>query len=74
MWTARRRSPATVTGKVHQRKLIARVEVVDDTASALRIIDLFDQLVEPDAVRPAVVRAAAAMAGCPAGLHDAGRG
>ncbi|MDX2694110.1 PucR family transcriptional regulator [Streptomyces ipomoeae] len=57
------------------RDLIGRLEVVDDAAaSALGVIDHFDSLVEERAPLAAVVRAAAALAGCAAGLHDAGRG
>ncbi|MET7477235.1 helix-turn-helix domain-containing protein [Streptomyces sp. NPDC005648] len=57
------------------RDLIGRLEVVDDAAaSALSVIDHFDSLVEERAPLAAVVRAAAALAGCAAGLHDAGRG
>lgn len=56
------------------RDLIVRLEVVDDdTASALRVIDHFDRLVEERAPAVSVVRAAAAMAGCPAGLRDGRR-
>ena len=55
--------------------VIGRVEVVDDhTASALRVIDHFDRLVEEQATTAAAIRATAVMAGCPAGLHDAGPG
>jgi hypothetical protein len=46
----------------------------DPAAAALRIIDHFDHLVEERATITAVVRATAALAGCPAGLHDAERG
>ncbi|WP_203336643.1 helix-turn-helix domain-containing protein [Nocardioides limicola] len=54
------------------RDLIGKLEVVDDdTASALRVIDHFDHLLEERASKAAVVRAVAVMAGCPAGLHDA---
>ncbi|WP_330348261.1 helix-turn-helix domain-containing protein [Streptomyces sp. NBC_00582] len=57
------------------RELIGRLDVADDaTAGALRVIDHFDGLVEERATLAAVVRAVAALAGCPAGLHDAGRG
>lgn len=57
------------------RELIGRLEVTDDaTASALRVIGHFDSLIEERASVAAVVRATAALAGCPAGLHDAGRG
>ncbi|MFK0286580.1 helix-turn-helix domain-containing protein [Streptomyces sp. NPDC090499] len=53
------------------RELIARVEVVDDdTASALRVIAHFDHLVDGGVSRAATVRAAAALAGCPAGFLD----
>jgi hypothetical protein len=56
------------------RELIGRLEVVDDeSASALRVIDHFDRLVDEKATRAAVVRAVAAMAACPAGMHDAAR-
>ncbi|MET8824406.1 PucR family transcriptional regulator [Streptomyces sp. NPDC004610] len=56
------------------RDLIGRLEVVDDTAAgALRVIDHFDSLVEQRAPLAAVVRATAALAGCPAGFHDASR-
>ena len=56
------------------RDLIGRLEVVDDdSASALRVIDHFDRLVDEGASRAAVVRAVAAMAACPAGMHDAAR-
>ncbi|MEU0969205.1 hypothetical protein ABZ357_28730 [Streptomyces sp. NPDC005917] len=48
---------------------------MDDTAAgALRVIDHFDSLVEERASVAAVVRATAALAGCPAGAHDAARG
>lgn len=54
------------------RDLIGKLEVVDDdTASALRVIDHFDRLVDERASTAAVVRAAAALAGTTAGLHDA---
>ena len=57
------------------RDLIGKLEVVDDdTASALRVIDHFDRLVDERSSTAAVVRAAAALAGSPAGLHDAARG
>ncbi|MDT0573381.1 helix-turn-helix domain-containing protein [Streptomyces sp. DSM 3412] len=57
------------------RELIGRLEVTDDaTAGALRVIGHFDSLIEERASVAAVVRATAALAGCPAGLHDAGRG
>lgn len=57
------------------RDLIGKLEVVDDdTASALRVIDHFDRLVDERTSTAAVVRAAAALAGSPAGLHDAARG
>ncbi|WP_416981426.1 helix-turn-helix domain-containing protein [Streptomyces sp. T028] len=56
-------------------ELIGRLEVTDDAAAgALRVIDHFDCLTEERASVAAVVRATAALAGCPAGLHDAGRG
>ncbi len=56
------------------RDLIVKLEVVDDTAaSALRVIDHFDRLIAERASVAAMVRAVAALAGCPAGLHDAGR-
>ncbi|MFE7225468.1 helix-turn-helix domain-containing protein [Nocardioides sp. NPDC057577] len=56
------------------RDLIGKLEVVDDdTASALRVIDHFDRLVDERASTAAVVRAAAALAGSTAGLHDAAR-
>ncbi|MEU5155164.1 helix-turn-helix domain-containing protein [Glycomyces sp. NPDC021274] len=57
------------------RELIGRLESSSDpSAAALRVIDHFDRLVEERATAAAVVRAAAALAGCPAGLHDAERG
>lgn len=57
------------------RDLIGKLEVVDDdTASALRVIDHFDRLVDERASTAAVVRATAALAGSAAGLHDAARG
>lgn len=57
------------------RDLIGKLEVVDDdTASALRVIDHFDRLVDERSSTAAVVRAAAALAGSPAGIHDAARG
>jgi hypothetical protein len=46
----------------------------DPAAAALRVIDHFDHLVEERATITSVVRATAALAGCPAGLHDAERG
>lgn len=56
------------------RDLIGKLEVVDDdAASALRVIDHFDRLVDERASIAAVVRAAAALAGSTAGLHDAAR-
>lgn len=56
------------------RELIDRLDVADSgAASALRVIDHFDRLVEARAAMTAVVRAAAALAGCPAGFHDASR-
>ncbi|MEI7054500.1 helix-turn-helix domain-containing protein [Nocardioides sp. CCNWLW239] len=56
------------------RDLIGKLEVVDDdAASALRVIDHFDRLVDERASIAAVVRAAAALAGATAGLHDAAR-
>jgi hypothetical protein len=57
------------------RELIGAMESSDDPAvAALRVIDHFDHLVEERATITAVVRATAALAGCPAGLHDAERG
>ncbi|MFI5621957.1 helix-turn-helix domain-containing protein [Nocardioides sp. NPDC051685] len=57
------------------RDLIGKLEVVDDdAASALRVIDHFDRLVDEGSSTAAVVRAAAALAGSTAGLHDAARG
>lgn len=57
------------------RELIGAMESSDDpAAAALRVIDHFDHLVEERATVAAVVRATAALAGCPAGLHDAERG
>ncbi|THV41778.1 hypothetical protein [Glycomyces buryatensis] len=57
------------------RELIGKLESSDDpSAAALRVIDHFDRLVEERATAAAVVRAMAALAGCPAGLHDAERG
>ncbi|THV41805.1 helix-turn-helix domain-containing protein [Glycomyces buryatensis] len=57
------------------RELIGKLESSDDpSAAALRVIDHFDRLVEERATSAAVVRAMAALAGCPAGLHDAERG
>ncbi|MGY0387184.1 helix-turn-helix domain-containing protein [Nocardioides sp. WG-D5] len=56
------------------RDLIGKLEVVDDdAASALRVIDHFDRLVDERASTAAVVRAAAALSGATAGLHDAAR-
>lgn len=53
------------------RELIGRLEVVDDdAASALRVIAHFDGLVEERASGPAMLRAAAALAGAPAAWHD----
>ncbi|TQS40373.1 helix-turn-helix domain-containing protein [Cryptosporangium phraense] len=57
------------------RELINKLSVVDgDAATALRVISHFEALVDQRASTPAMLRAAAALAGCPAGLHDAGRG
>ena len=57
------------------RELIGAMESSDDpAAAALRVIDHFDHLVEERATTTAVVRATAALAGCPAGLHDGERG
>ena len=57
------------------RELIGRLEVVDDdAASALRVIAHFDGLVDERASAPAMVRAAAALAGCPAAWHDSESG
>ena len=57
------------------RELIGAMESSDDPAvGALRVIDHFDHLIEERATIAAVVRATAALAGCPAGLHDAERG
>ena len=51
------------------RELIDRLGVADSgAAGALRVIDHFDRLVEAGAAPTALVRAAAALAGCPAGL------
>ncbi|MFI6483469.1 helix-turn-helix domain-containing protein [Nonomuraea sp. NPDC050663] len=56
------------------RDLIGKLEAVgDETAGALRVIAHFDSLVEQRAPVAAVIRAAAVLAGCPAGYHDAGR-
>ncbi|WP_372349826.1 helix-turn-helix domain-containing protein [Streptomyces sp. KL116D] len=69
------RSTARTTQEVWARDLIAQLELSDDeTAGALRVIEHFDSLVEESVPVAAVIRAAAALAGCPAGLHDAGRG
>jgi hypothetical protein len=60
---------------VSVRELIGRLEVVDDdAASALRVISHFDHLVEERAPASAFLRAAAVLAACPAGFHDAARG
>ena len=57
------------------RELIGRLDVVDDdAASALRVIAHFDGLVDERASGPAMVRAAAALAGCPAAWHDSDSG
>jgi len=57
------------------RELIVRLDVVDDdAASALRVIAHFDGLVDERASGPAMVRAAAALAGCPAAWHDSDSG
>ena len=57
------------------RELIGRLDVVDDgAASALRVIAHFDGLVDERASGPAMVRAAAALAGCPAAWHDSSSG
>lgn len=57
------------------RELIGRLEVVDDNAaSALRVIAHFDSLVEARVSVPALLRAAAALAGCGVGLHEAASG
>ena len=57
------------------RELIGRLEVVDDdAASALRVIAHFDGLVDERASGPAMLRAAAALAGCPAAWHDSDSG
>ncbi|MBA8804967.1 hypothetical protein FB382_003258 [Nocardioides ginsengisegetis] len=56
------------------RELIERLDVADNgAAGALRVIDHFDHLVEAGAATTPLVRAAAALAGCPAGFHDASR-
>lgn len=56
------------------RELIDRLDIADSgAAGALRVIDHFDRLVEAGAAPTALVRAAAALAGCPAGFHDASR-
>ncbi|MFI5955665.1 LysR family transcriptional regulator [Cryptosporangium sp. NPDC051539] len=55
------------------RELISKLSVVsDDAASALRVISHFEALVDQRASTPAMLRAAAALAGCPAGLHARG--
>ncbi|MET7398064.1 helix-turn-helix domain-containing protein [Dactylosporangium sp. NPDC005572] len=57
------------------RDLIGRLEVGnDDAATALRVIDHFDHLVDERAPVGAFIRAAAALAACPAGAHLADRG
>ena len=53
------------------RELIGQLSVVDDdAASALRVIAHFDGLVENRGSLSALVRAAAALSGMPAGLRD----
>ncbi|MAO82180.1 MAG: hypothetical protein CMH82_16255, partial [Nocardioides sp.] len=53
------------------RELIGQLSAVDDgAASALRVIAHFDGLVESRAGLGALVRAAAALSGVPAGLRD----
>lgn len=57
------------------RDFITRLSVTDDDAAgALRVIAHFDSLVDGHATRPAFVRAAAALADCPAGIEDRSRG
>lgn len=54
------------------REFITRLDVSDGSAaSALRVIDHFDHLVEQRSSRAALLRAAAALARRPAGFHDA---
>jgi PucR C-terminal helix-turn-helix domain len=53
--------------------LLLRLSTVDaDAEAAVRVIAYFDALVEHRATLPEVVRAAAALAECPAGLERAG--
>lgn len=57
------------------KELIGRVTVTDgDTATALRVISHFDGLVDHGASTAAILRAAAALADAPVGLHDSAAG
>jgi hypothetical protein len=57
------------------RELIGQVAVRDDaTATALRVISHFDDLVNAGASTATILRAAAALAGVAAGMHDGADG
>ncbi|MFC4057604.1 helix-turn-helix domain-containing protein [Planomonospora corallina] len=55
--------------------LLGRLSALDpDAGAAVHVIAYFDRLVEARAGLEAIVRGAAVLAGCPAGLSDPGRG
>lgn len=56
------------------RELLGRLSALDHGAeSAVRVIAYFDALIDGHAGLDALVRGAAVLSGCPAGLHDAAR-
>jgi hypothetical protein len=56
------------------RELLGKLSALDHSAeSAVRVIAYFDALIDGHAGLDALVRGAAVLSGCPAGLHDAER-